>query len=263
VSVISYLDGRASGAVLSSDEQSSINISISTIRSRLNSHFGATLSDHFRFGSSTRGTILPRRMDEHSDIDYMVLFAESGFTPQTYLDRLKRFAEKYYANSDITQSSPSLVLQLNHIKFDLVPALKLSYGSYNIPDGPSNWQSTNPNDFNESLDNKNKQELFKIKPAIRLVKYWNAYNGYIYDSFSLEKYIVNLYFGAASNIREYVFTVFDNLTLDYDQPQWRKYKLARAKEIVAKVRQLEKDEMPYSAEAEVKKLIPERPGDHT
>jgi hypothetical protein len=257
MSVISYLDGRASAAVLSSDEQSSIDTSISTIKSRLNSHFGTGLSEHFRFGSSTRGTILPRSMDEHSDIDYMVVFAESGFAPQTYLDRLKRFAEKYYANSDITQSSPSLVLQLNHIKFDLVPALKLSYGGYNIPNGQSAWQSTNPNDFNESLDSKNKQELFKIKPTIRLVKYWNANNGYIYESFSLEKYIVGLYFGAATNIRDYLFTVFDNLTLSYEQSQSRKDKLARAKEIVAKVRLLEKDEMPYSAEAEVKKLIPE------
>lgn len=257
MSVITYLDGRASAAVLSSDEQSSIDTSITTIKSRLNSHFGAGLSEHFRFGSSTRGTILPRSMDEHSDIDYMVVFAESGFTPQTYLDRLKRFAEKYYANSDIAQSSPSLVLQLNHIKFDLVPALKLSYGGYNIPNGPSAWQATNPNDFNESLDSKNKQELFKIKPTIRLVKYWNAHNGYIYDSFSLEKYIVGLYFGAATNIRDYLFTVFDNLTLSYDQPQWRKDKLARAKEIVAKVRQFEKDDMPFTAETEIKKLIPE------
>src|SRR5260370_26953707 len=28
------------------------------------------IAQHFRFGSSTRGTILPRSMDEQSDIDY-------------------------------------------------------------------------------------------------------------------------------------------------------------------------------------------------
>ena len=42
-----------------------------------------------------------------------------------------------------------------------------------------------------------------------------------------------------------------------DQPQERKDKLARAKEIIAKVRQLERDDMPATAEAEIKKLIPE------
>ena len=257
MSVISYLDGRASSAVLSTDEESSINTSIATIKTRLASHFGTGLSEQFRFGSSTRGTILPRAMDEHSDIDYMIVFAEEGFTPQTYLDRLKRFAETYYARSDIKQSSPSVVLQLNHIKFDLVPALKQAYmAGYRIPNGASAWQDTNPNDFNATLTAKNNAELYKIKPTIRLAKYWNACSGYVYDSYSFEKYVVGLSHHTASNIRDYLFTVFDNLTLSYDQPQWRKDKLARAKEIIAKVRQLERDEMPISAEAEIKKLIP-------
>lgn len=256
MSVISYLDTRASQAVLSGNEEASINTSIATIKARLSSHFGTGLSEQFRFGSSTRGTILPRWMDEHSDIDYMVMFSETGYTPQTYLDRLKRFAEKYYASSDIKQSSPSLVLQLNHIKFDLVPALKQSYGGYKIPNGSSAWQDTNPNDFNATLTAKNNAELYKIKPMIRLAKYWNAGGGYIYDSYSLEQYIVGLSYLTASNIRDYLFTAFDGLNLGYEQPQWRKDKLARAKEIIAKVRQLERDEMPVSAEAEIKKLIP-------
>ncbi len=256
MSVITYLQGRASAAVLSGDEEKSINTSISTIKTRLTSHFGTGLSEQFRFGSSTRGTILPRSMDEHSDIDYMVVFSDSSYTPQTYLDRLKKFAETYYSSSDIKQSSPSVVLQLNHIKFDLVPALKQQYSGYKIPNGPSAWQDTNPNDFNATLIAKNTAELSMIKPTIRLVKYWNAYNGYIFDSYSLEKYIVGLSFYGVNNLREYVFTVFDNLSLSYDQPQWRKDKLVRAKEIVAKVRQQERDNMPATAEAEIKKLIP-------
>lgn len=257
MSVITYLQRRASAAVLSGDEEKSINTSISTINTRLSSHFGSGLSDQFRFGSSTRGTILPRSMDEHSDIDYMVVFSEGGYTPQTYLDRLKRFADTYYASSDIKQSSPSVVLQLNHIKFDLVPALKQQYSGYKIPNGPSAWQDTNPNDFNATLTAKNTAELSMIKPTIRLVKYWNAYNGYIFDSYGLEKFIVGLSFFSVINLREYVFTVFDNLTLSNDQPQWRKDKLARAKEIVAEVRKQERDEMPATAENTVKKLIPE------
>src|SRR5260370_9100413 len=49
------------------------------------------IAQHFRFGSSTRGTILPRSMDEQSDIDYMVVFSDGSATPQTYLNRLKSF----------------------------------------------------------------------------------------------------------------------------------------------------------------------------
>jgi predicted nucleotidyltransferase len=256
MSVISYLDTRASQATLSGDEETSINTSIATIKTRLTSHFGNDLGEQFRFGSSTRGTILPRSMDAHSDIDYLVVFSETGYTPQTYLDRLKRFAEKYYASSDIQQSSPSLVLQLNHIKFDLVPALKQTYGGYKIPNGPSAWQDTNPNDFNGKLTAKNNSELSKIKPIIRLAKYWNAQSGYVYNSYGLERYIVGLSYPTARNIRDYLFTTFDGLNLGDGQPQWRKYKLASAKTIIAKVRQLERDGLLIPAESEVKKLIP-------
>ncbi len=258
MSVITYLEKRASDAVLSGSEETSINTSIATIKTRLTAYFGTGLSEHLRFGSSTRGTILPRSMDEHSDIDYMVVFSETGYTPQTYLDRLKKFAETYYSTSDIKQSSPSIVLQLNHIKFDLVPALKQQYSTgYRIPNGASAWQDTNPNDFNATLTAKNNAELYKIKPTIRLIKFWNAQAGYVYDSYSLEKYVVGLTYSGIINQRDYLFNVVDGLTLNWEQPQWRKDKLQRAKDIVAKVREYERDDMPYSAESEVKKLIPE------
>jgi hypothetical protein len=103
---------------------------------------------------------------------------------------------------------------------------------------------------------KNNSELYQIKPTIRLVKYWNANAGYVYDTFLMEKYIISVFFFGCANIRDYLFNVFDNLHLSYDQPQWRKDKLARAKEIVANVRKLEADGMPSSAELEVRKLIP-------
>lgn len=257
MSVLSYLERRASEAVLSSGETSSISTSVSTLQSRLNSYFGNNLSSHFKFGSQTRGTILPRAMDDHSDVDYMIVFSEGGYTPQTYLDRLRKFVEKYYSTSSIKQSSPTIVLELNHIKFDLVPALNGYWtGSYQIPNGTSAWRDTNPNDFNATLTAKNNAELYKIKPTIRLAKFWNAKVGYVYDSYGFEKWIVEQSYYGITNQRDYLFRVFEALSLPTDS-QWRKDRVERAKDIVAKVRQYERDDMPYTAESEVKKLIPE------
>lgn len=257
MSVLSYLEKRASEAVLSGDENSSISTSIATLQSRLNSHFGADLSEHFKFGSQTRGTILLRAMDEHSDIDYMIVFKDGGYTPQTYLDRLKRFVEKYYSTSSIKQTSPTITLELNHIKFDLVPALKGYWtGTYQIPNGTSAWRDTNPNDFNATLTIKNNAESYKIKPTIRLAKFWNARAGYVFESFGFEKWIVDQSYFLISNQRDYLFRVFEAMAVPTDT-QWRKDRVQRAKDIVAKVRQYEKDEMPYTAEGEVKNLIPE------
>jgi Second Messenger Oligonucleotide or Dinucleotide Synthetase domain len=243
--------------VLSSTEKDSINRSIATLQGRLNAYFEDELKSQFRFGSSTRGTILPRVMDEHSDIDYMVVFKDSDSVPQTYLDRLRRFVEKYYAKSEIYQSSPTIVLVLNHIKFDLVPAKAAWYGGFQIPDGAGGWQDTDPNDFNEKLEDKNKGNSNLIKPTIRLAKYWNAVNGYVFDSFTFEKWIVGRSYLGCSNQKDYLFNVFDGLSPDYEQTQWRKDKLARAKQIVANVREYERQDMPTTAEIEVKKLIPD------
>lgn len=257
MSVLSYLQKRASDGVLSGDEKMSINTSISTLKTRLGYHFTTGLKEHFRFGSSTRDTILPRPMDEHSDIDYMIVFSESGYAPQTYLDRLRRFVSAYYSTSEVKQSSPSIVLQLNHIKFDLVPALAELWSGYQIPDGSGDWQSTNPNDFNQRLETVNKANLYLLKPTIRLAKFWNATSGYVFDSYAFEKWMVNQSYYSAINQRDYLLTVFDVLSTNGITEQWRRDKLERAKQIVAKVREHEKNEMPYSAEAEVKKLIPE------
>jgi hypothetical protein len=212
MSVLSYLQKRASDGVLSGDEKTSINTSIATLKARLGYHFPTGLKEHFRFGSSTRDTILPRSMDEHSDIDYMIVFSEGGYTPQTYLDRLRRFVDTYYSTSEVKQSSPTIVLQLNHIKFDLVPALAEAWSGYQIPNGSGSWQSTNPNDFNQSLEAANKANLYLIKPTIRLAKFWNAQNGYVYDSYLFEKWIMNQSYSGDYNQSGYLFKVFDSLS---------------------------------------------------
>jgi len=256
MSVLSYLETRASDAVLSGEEKSSIVRSIAALRTRLDGYFPNNLTEQFQFGSSTRGTILPRAMDARSDIDYMIVFSDAGYGTQTYLDRLKRFAEYSYSRSEIKQSSPTIVLELNHIKFDLVPALK-DYLGYQIVGSSGNWIRTDPNDFNETLDKKNNQELFKIKPTMRLAKFWNSLNGYVFESFEFEKWMVGLSYLSCTNQVHYLFAVFDNLNIYQIDTQWRRDRVQRAKDIVNQVRYYERNQMPASAEIEVKKLIPE------
>ena len=257
MSVLSYLEKRARDALLDNGEKESINTSISTLKTRLNAYFGDDIKEQFRFGSSTRGTILPRSMDENSDIDYMIVFKDDDSVPQTYLDRLKRFAETYYGRSEIYQSNPTIVLELNHIKFDLVPAITSLWSVYKIPNGSGGWLGTDPNDFNTKLEDKNKNNSSLIKPTIRLAKFWNARNDYPYDSFIFEKQIVDQWYLGCSNQKDYLFKVIENLSADDESTQWRKDKISRAKAIVTEAKRLERDGMPTSAELEIKKLIPE------
>jgi hypothetical protein len=261
MSVNGYLDGRASAAVLSTDEKSSINTSIATLKARLDAYFDkGQLSEHFQFGSSTRATILPRKMDEHSDIDYMVVFKDGDKKPQTYIDRLKTFAEKRYQSSEIAQSNPTVVLSLNHIKFELVPALLYTGNTYQIPapaKSYSEWMYTTPKEIDDALTKLNNDHKSLIKPMIRLLKYWNAKSGYVYESFGLEKWVVAQLFYGCTNIRDYLFFIIERLPIASSDAQWRQDKVNRAKEIVANVKTYEGQGKTAEAEKEVKKLIPE------
>lgn len=256
MSVLSYLTDKASSAVLSPNERSSIDTSISTLQSRMNSYFqDRAITKHFRFGSSTRGTILPRSMDQHSDIDYMIVFSDTQYSPQTYIDWLKRFAEAKYSTSEIYQSYPTIVLELNHIKFDLVPAIEPWYSSLQIPGG-SGWIASNPNDVNQTLEDKNKNNGSLIKPTIRLFKYWNAEAGYPFQSFEAEKWITGLWFWVCNNQKDYLYSVFDNLVAN-TSAKWVNDEVTRAKNIIAKTKEYERNDMPASAEQEIKRLFRE------
>ena len=194
-------------------------------------------------------------MDEQSDIDYMVVFSDNNATPQTYLNRLKTFVEKRYSSSEIYQSSPTIVLELNHIKFDLVPATTTWLGDLQIPNGSGGWMTTNPNDFNATLEAKNKEHKSLIKPTIRLFKYWNATSGFPFESFAMEKWVCSLSFWFASNQKDYLFITIDNLSTSNSYAQWVNNEITRAKSIVANVRGYERDDKAALAEREMRKLF--------
>ena len=157
--------------------------------------------------------------------------------PQTYLDRLKKFAETKYSTSEISQSNPTIILSLNHIKFELAPAIN-DYG-YEIPSPSSSWTewtSTDPSGTNQALLNKNKNESYQIKPLVRLVKYWNAEQGHHFASFELENYIVNMLFLSCTTIKDYFYEFWSNFNCGSNRAQYIKDEVGRAKSYAAKVK---------------------------
>ncbi|MFC8689586.1 nucleotidyltransferase [Brevibacillus porteri] len=262
MSVLSYLDELSSKLVIKEEEKIKISTSNSTLSSRISSYFDGDISDQFTFGSYTRGTILPRKADSTSDIDYMIVFKNpNNYKPQTFLIQLKGFVGTYYQKSEIYQSFPTIALELQHIKFELVPATKDWLGSIRIP-SPSNvyedWLSTDPNGFNNQLTQKNQSCNNKIKPMIRLMKYWNARNGYIFSSYMLEKHITEQCYLFCNSLKDYLFRyISSSLTCGWSAPKTTKDKIDRAKQIIMNVNYYENAGRYFDAESEIKKLLPE------
>lgn len=259
-----YLTGLANHAILRDQEKVSVQRSITALQSRLTHHFGNQISQHFVFGSYSRGTILPRSMDPQSDIDYMVVFADTGLQPQSYLDRLRRFAEIQYARSEVAQSHPTVVLELNHIRFELIPAVQNWFSGLQIPakgSGYQSWQDTDPNGFNQTLSSANQANGSLIKPLVRVMKYWNATARYPFESYALERHIVAQGYGLSGllgsrQLAGYFFQAVESLEAGWSAPQWKQASVSRLKQLASLARSQERSGNSAQAETTIKRLLP-------
>ena len=103
MSVNSYLCLLASELVLSGNEKNSITTSIETLKRRLGSYFAQEeIKDNFIFGSYTRFTILPRKFDDESDIDFMIVFDLRLLQKSFRFDSFSRHLQK---NTDVNEPS--------------------------------------------------------------------------------------------------------------------------------------------------------------
>ena len=257
MSINSYLQRLGSSLVLSSLEKESISTSIDTLKTRLSNYFGSSIIEKKEYGSYVRETILPRKADEQSDIDIMVVFNNPyNYKPQTFLNKLKDFAEYYYNRSEIYQSSPTIVLELNHIKFELTPAYVVGYKMYYISKNSSEWMYTDIDGFYSKLNECNKKNMYKVKPSVRILKHWNIQNNNRdLASFELEKKLsedlIYAFFQCTS------YTDYLRYSLEKIKFSTNTIRVDKAINSIDKALRLEAEGYPTLAEAEIKKVFPE------
>jgi len=256
MSVLTHLQSTVSAIKIADWERTTIEISIRTLSTKLGNHFN-NLHSRFVFGSYDRRTILGRSKDPNSDIDYMVVFDDgANYQPQTLMTRLRMFAEANYTRNEIKQSSPTIIIELSSIKFELAPAYA-SWGTYFIPapaSSYSNWISTNPSGMKTELDTKHSSNNYLIRDLIQLLKYWNVKNRKVYSSYELERYVLDKWFFFCSNLKEYFYSGVEGLPaygLSFDKSN----KVATLKRIVENTKQYEAYGISTTAESEIKKVI--------
>jgi len=243
-----------------SAERSKINKSIDSIIDRLEVYFEDEIEEVIVFGSYTRDTILPREFDEHSDIDVLIQFNTKDYDklkPESYRNQLKKFLESYYANSIVAKDHPSVVVELNHIKFDLVPSIfdkGFFYESIEIPDKDGGWMETKPNRFNKKLTEANGKFNSIVKPIIRLLKYWNAFYNYPYSSYQLENIVVDMNFNNDNYESGFLYAV-KNLSTS-NLPVWAKNNVDSLKSNADNVRRYLKDGNIAKAKKYVERILP-------
>ena len=262
MSVNTYLEGVASDLIIKGVEKESIDSSLDTFKNRINDYFSkheaVYLNEIKIFGSYQRDTNLPQSVDYGTDVDIMLVMEDDGATPQTYLDRVRRAVEAKYPTSQIKQSSPTVVLQMQHIKFEITPAISEG-GVYKIKNNQNQWMYTSCATDLNNLSTANKNNYYMIKPLIRVLKYWNTEHNYkSFSSYRIEKTIVNQYQTCkyqGYDLKSYLLTGLKSLS-GLAEYNYQKEKLDKA---IYNVQEAINDEKEYPSLAmkEIKEVIGE------
>lgn len=199
-------------------ERNRIKGSLEQLENVLKAKLGNNIKEFIRFGSFTRNTILPRKYDSKSDVDLMIIFntVNGRKTPGTYRKNILDIVSLAYPNSVSKKDFPAIKLELNHIMFDIVPAYidVMWHGgkTFYIPDSGDSWRSTVPNDINDNLASKNQTYGNNvIRNVIRLCKHWNAGANYPFESYLMEKEIINLVFWGNEDTYERFLKTLNNI----------------------------------------------------
>lgn len=247
MSIETYLKDVSSKLIVDSNENDKIIKSIDHFKYLMELYFGNNIQEIKVFGSYDRDTNLPRNIDSKSDVDIMVVFNDDGSKPQTFLDRIRRAVEHYYTSSDIKQSSPTIVLDMKHIKFEITPAI-VKDGLYYIK-RYDEWCVTYCFSDKSNLVEANKNNYYKIKPVIRLIKYWNiCKNSKNISSYLIETKIVEkfkYYTNGCYNLIEYLIVSFKYLRMYVEQKTYQD-KIDTAIEYLESAKKYEKDDYLYS-----------------
>lgn len=242
--------------------ESSIVTSISALNTHIgNWSFSDDVIEHYCFGSFDRDTHLPKCIDADADIDYMIVFDTNRLKPDSYLARLRDFADTYYKRSDRYQDYPTMVLDMNNIKFEISPAVKLwskISPYYQIPAPHStivDWVNTRPDELKNELNKANSYNMYLLKPVIRLLKYWNVRNGKSISSHLIDQYVARLGFIRCNNLKDYFFYAAKFLNTCGETNPSARTKMVRLRTKIQEIEQLELRNSDL-AESKLQQLLP-------
>jgi predicted nucleotidyltransferase len=155
------------------------------------------VSNTFLTGSYKKKTLI----NPANDIDVFVVlrgYTQYDIKPNTILDNLKKELQKTYPNTTIKQNKPCIVIEFQHVVFELTPAIEVeswsTHNSFYIPEMSKNntWQSVeNPRVLESNLTEANKRLDQKLNPLIKMMKKCKIKNNLKTPSFEMEKMAIN------------------------------------------------------------------------
>ncbi|MCJ7449369.1 MAG: nucleotidyltransferase domain-containing protein [Bacteroidales bacterium] len=250
-----YLTDLSKSLIIGSDKKNKIDSSILSLTKTLWGHFQERLHEVIVFGSYSRGTFISQ--DKNSDIDILVVFKKKELKPDTYLKQIKHFCVDYYSRSEIYQDHPTIAIDMDLIRFEIVPSYYYSNDIKKIPSPQSKeflWINTNPIKLSNDLELKDRNHKMMIKPIIRIIKYWNYLNEKSFASFDIEKLIIEKSYSYTSFKSYYYYLT--SVIIDSARSENQKKICSTLKEHNKRLKVLEQNNIPEYIESELGLFLP-------
>ncbi len=219
MTLLQSIDTLIENISVTDKQEENIKNSLSNIESHLKEEdSGLHVDDTFTNGSWDRDTIL-RPLD---DIDLFAVLNiekwkdENGNlpSPQSVLTKMNNYLNDLADYKDkVSQNRPCVTIELSNKKFDILPSFPLADGGYWIPNHDlKTWTFSYPQQLSTNLDNVHRQRNYKVKPVVKVAKYWNRdMNEKLIPSYHIEETAISI-FGLYSftNYEEAVRIWFNN-----------------------------------------------------
>jgi hypothetical protein len=143
--------------------------------------------DPWLTGSYSRSTIVR----QERDIDVMAAFSVDQYwknyekNSNAFVYIVREALNKQYGKSDVSTSGAAVLMQMTTFNVDVVPSFMRTGDGFLISNGDHGWKATNPPYHAELMANRNKADA-RLKPLVKLLKYWNIVNDAKLESFHIE-----------------------------------------------------------------------------
>jgi len=161
------------------------------------------VSHTFLTGSYKKKTLI----NPANDIDVFVVLKDYSqnrydanyITPHTILNKLKKDLKARYQNSEIKQDKPCIIINFEHVTFELTPAIEIENywggnSEFYIPQmsKDNEWQKVeNPRILEKALTKANQNLSNKLNPLIKMMKKCKVNNNIKTPSFEMEKMAID------------------------------------------------------------------------
>jgi len=250
-----HLTALAKSLIITPEFKQRVDTSISHLKENLWGAFQDRLVEVVNIGSYDRETFV--QQDKEADVDMLVVSKKAEFKPETFLKQIREVCERKYSRSEIYQDHPTIVIDMDHVKFEIVPSWLVGGNTVKIPaprTADLRWIDSAPKDFKAVLNKRDATYKGLIIPLIRIYKYWNCLNGKAFVSFELERFIVNKTLNGSS-LRDYFMSLGAYLD-ELAKTDQQKKAVSGLKEKIRRLKALETNKIPEYIGQEINSFLP-------